>query len=143
MFVLNEIRKSNSSIQEFDVAVLAKRGYTDFEISAAFSWLIDRFENPEAPGAEVLQSGALSFRILHPAEQRVISAEAFGYLLELRQLHILSQGELELIIERAMLSGFEKLDAGDVRALVSALLFENDPAQGRSRYVLNTGDRIH
>ena len=61
--------------------------------------------------------------ILHEVERRVISPEAYGYLLQLRALGLISPGQMEAIIERALMTGAGGVEEDDIKALVASLLF--------------------
>ncbi len=41
LFLVNEL-KSNKQLSEVDVSLLSQNGYTQSEISTAFSWLFER-----------------------------------------------------------------------------------------------------
>ncbi|MCO6466251.1 MAG: DUF494 family protein [Bradyrhizobiaceae bacterium] len=102
-------------IGKLDVSELSKRGYTDSEISAALSWILER---GEAPHAAPLDSSA--FRMLHPLEADVITPDGWGILLSYHNLGFLSNADLEQIIERAMVMGTETvMDVAEIRALVA------------------------
>ena len=85
-----------------------------------------------------------SFRILHPAERFIISPEAYGYLIHLRELNILSDSEFELVIERAMLSGYEQLSAQEIQTVVNSILFANSESfdMRRGQIIFNASDTI-
>lgn len=126
VYIMSEIRGKNPAPSKLDVLSrdLVQRGYTENEISSAFSWLFDHyktdFEELVRNHGPMLNN---SFRILHDVERMVISPAAHGYLLQLRQLGILDDLELEQIIERAMMVGSPRLDEAEMKSLVATLLF--------------------
>jgi uncharacterized protein Smg (DUF494 family) len=144
IYVLNEVKKSNKPIGEIDFKALERKGYTQSEISTAITWLYERL-NPER---EVVESTAdtqpHSFRVLHPAERFIISTEAHGYLIQLRELNIISDQELEMVIERAMVSGYEQLSAQEIQTLVNSILFANFETidTRRGQIIFNASDTI-
>lgn len=119
--VLSEVHKSNKSLSDVDITALEKKGYTSSEISTAFSWLFDRIQ---AKKEQKEKKREHSFRILHSAEKEVISKDAFGYLLSLHELNLISDSELEAIIERAMMSGFDKLNQDEIRLIALSVIFD-------------------
>jgi len=142
--VLNEVQKSHRPIGEVDVSSLVQRGYTQEEIVTAFTWLQDRLKSDAAFLEISSKQRAASFRVLHSAEKFVISPEAFGYLLQLRQLNIISGNELELVIERCMLSGFEQLTLDDVKAVVTSVVFDMDrDVFGRGRMLFHPDGTVN
>ncbi len=141
IYMLSEVRKTNKPLGEIDISQLADKGYTEAEISTAFNWLFDRLRGANISHAPVLDQGTDSFRVLHAAEQHIIAPEAFGLLLQLRQLGLISEPELELIIERAMVNGLERQDAADIHDIVVSVLFDSDNLRGQ--FFLNSNDTIH
>jgi uncharacterized protein Smg (DUF494 family) len=144
IYVLNEVRKSNKPLGEIDFKALERKGYTQSEISTAISWLYERLK-PERDIAEHrLEFRPPSFRVLHPAERFILSQDAYGYLIQLRELHILSDQELELVIERAMLSGYEQITTPEIQSIVSSILFTSVESfdQRRGQIMLNGSDTI-
>jgi uncharacterized protein Smg (DUF494 family) len=144
IYVLSELKKTNKPISEVDIASLEKKGYTQSEISTAFSWLVDRlnFTSGTTQISAAYRSG--SFRILDGAEKHAISPEAFGYLIQLRELNVISEIELELIIERSILSGFERLNPSEMQSVVASVLFDlGNRASASSKLLLYSSDKIH
>lgn len=122
MLVIAEFRKRNS-ISTIDLNELQRRGYTSAEISAAFSWLVDKVEFTK----ELLPlhecSAATSFRVFHEAERELFSRQALGELIQMQELGMLGNQHIEEIIERTLLSGMRKVDAKELKNMVAALMF--------------------
>ncbi len=112
-------------------------GYTKQEIETALFWYYSKLEiKKSAIFADIFDSK--SFRILHETEQSVLSPEAYGYLIELRELDVLTLGEMDNIIEKAVLLGGRKISAEDIKNFVASSLLEQDlefPIQGRAVYL--------
>lgn len=140
MYIMSEIHE-NKRINDIDIADLRSRGYTQSEISAAFSWLHDNFQQGETSLKRQKGSAEGSRRMLHEAEKYMISTEGHGYLIHLRELGLLTEADLESVIERAMMSGYEKLTVGELQSIVASILLV--AGGGASRYMLNSGDTIH
>ena len=101
---------------------LKSSGFTDNEISSAYSWVLDQMQ----PGSEFLPAESqadFSFRILSEPERRSFSPDAMGYLLQLRHLGLLSDSQIELILERGTLVGPSPVDLEQMKLIVGALLF--------------------
>jgi uncharacterized protein Smg (DUF494 family) len=141
IFVLNEVRKTNKPLGEIDISQLESKGYTEAEISTAFTWLFDRLRTGTTVRSAIVDQNRGSFRVLHNAEQQVITPEAFGLLLQLQQLDIISDSELEMIIERAMVSGLDRHETSDIHDIVASVLFDTDSVRGQ--FFLNSNDTIH
>jgi uncharacterized protein Smg (DUF494 family) len=131
-------------LSELDLADLKTQGYTPSEISAAFSWI---YENVELKQQRLPDRGASnpeSRRALHDAEKSALTTDAQGYLIQLGELGILDHRTMETVLERVMMTGYEKLSVADLREIVAAVLFTsggNSSLGGRS--MLNNGDTVH
>ena len=140
LYLISQLRR-DSSIEHIDVRELTADGYTDAEIGAAYSWLVDRESFGEYEGAH--QSGK-SFRVLHDSVKRLFRPEAYGYLLQLVAIGMISEMEFEVLISRAQLAGYEPLMIRDVKALVAMLLAEKSDAEvGGSRFMVSSNDTVH
>lgn len=129
MILLKEIREKHLRLDEIESisSQLIGQGYTETEISAAFSWVYARLDGVEP--AEVLfrdDPAKSSFRVLHPAEATVLKPDSYGQLVEMQALGLLQLDDVEKIIERAMSFG-GPLGVEEIRLLVHNLLFEEGP----------------
>lgn len=125
---------------------LLQRGYSQHEISFAFSWLYERYNDE----SEELQRNtgatlAASFRVLHEAERMVLAREAYGYLLQLKQLRLLNDVQIEFVIERAMMTGMARVTETEIKALAAAVLFnpEDVSANAGAFFFLDQNKVIH
>jgi uncharacterized protein Smg (DUF494 family) len=143
IFIMSEIQE-NKRISDIDLVDLRTRGYTQSEISAAFSWIYENVELDQQRLSGALRPSTGSHRILHDAEKTVLSTASQGYLIQLSELGLLDDKEYETVIERAMMAGFEKLSVAELREIVSSVLFARggDDATGHHS-MLNSGDTIH
>ena len=109
---------------------LVGHGYTQQEVNTAFAWLFDRLQAQ----AEVVVDSTNPLqpkpnRILHAVEQLIIEPEAYGYLLELRELGLISDSQTELIIERATLTGARSITRDDIKTITAPILLESESGQ--------------
>ena len=142
--ILTEARRLNKPIGEIELTGLEQKGYSQTEITSAYDWLVERpYIQMKKSKVEAARDGT-SFRILHDAEKMVISPEAFGYLLQLKELQIVSDLELELVIERVLLGESDHCDISTMQMIVTSVLF--DPSgfiQPRSGIIIQGNDTIH
>jgi uncharacterized protein Smg (DUF494 family) len=139
LFLVNELR-SNKRLNEVDVSSLTRDGYTQSEISSAFSWLFERLSIGKS-FTDVTRSASTSFRMLNDTEKMVLGSEAYGYLIQCRQLELLSNGDIETIIERIMMAGFAAVGLPEMKSFVAGYLFDMDDSEGQVS--LGTNDTIH
>jgi Smg protein len=143
VYLVNEMR-NNKPLGEIDVKVLEEGGYTQAEISSAFSWLFDKLAVSDQILPHVEHQVARSYRILHEVEKMVITPQAQGYLIQLRELGILNDGMLETVIDRAMVSGYTKIGLDETRIIVASLVFETDDQKKiGNRIISPSSDTIH
>ena len=148
IFLMQEIQHNRKGMDQLDglSKELREQGYTENEINAAFSWL---FERIEAQKDDVFLkdqgAGEGSFRVLHEVEKMVLSPKAYGYILQLRELGLITQAEMEQIIERAMMLGVPQIDIEDVKSIVASIFFNGEdsefPQLGKS--ILDTDGIVH
>ncbi len=112
---------------EFDPLTedLMDLGYTRQEIESAFFWFYNRGEG-NTKSLEVESIETESFRILHEVEKAALSPEAYGYLIELRHLGILSLVDLDRIIEKAVLLGGRNVSVEEIKSFVANTLMESE-----------------
>lgn len=142
VYILNEMRNSKR-LNEIDIKRLNKDGYTDAEINSAFAWIFSKIECGER--FEITGKGnSKSHRFFHNTEKNVLTTEAMGYLIQLKELGIISDLDKELVIDKILLAGYQKADVDEIKLIISTLLFDfEDKANSISRLVLQNNDTIH
>lgn len=125
---LNEIKDEN----------LAK--YNKSEISAAFSWIMQKYSGKTAAG----NTGSDNHhRVLHYAERMLISPEAHGYLLELVSIGILDQASMEGIIEKVMFHSTERIGLEKIKIMVQEHLFETINSENNRTSFLRGNESVN
>lgn len=143
VYLIREIQH-DKRLGEIDLHVLAEDGYTENEISTAFSWLFDKIQLGESILADEHRSSPHSHRILHDIERSIITADAHGYLIQLRELGLLGDMEVEQAIDRIMMAGFASVGLPEMKSVVASILFDYDDSNRiGSRLMLNSKDTIH
>ncbi|HEY4613361.1 MAG TPA: DUF494 family protein [Bacteroidota bacterium] len=142
MFLVSEL-KSNKQLNDIDVSFLTKNGYTQSEISTAFTWLFERM----SVGQHVVPAGGqseYSHRFLNEAEKMVVSPLAHGYLLQCREMGLLKNSDIETILDRIMAAGFSNIGIPEMKSFVAGILFDSgaNPAFG-GQISLESDDTIH
>jgi uncharacterized protein Smg (DUF494 family) len=142
VYLMNEMR-DDRALGEIDLSELRERGYTQSEISTAYSWLHDHFGETTGEARRLAHPDASSRRLLHDAEKMMLTVEAQGMLINLRELGLLQDRELETVIERAMMSGYERLTMMDIQGLVASVILSRGGENAGHPAMLNNGDSIH
>jgi len=132
-YLIGELR-NNIPINDIDLTVLSKKGYSTTEISTAFNWLYEKISDGENIITDTASTSPHSHRVLHEAERSVINAEAYGYLIQLRELGLITDMDIEVLIDRIMMSGYATIDVNEIKSMVAQLMAESDDS-------FNTGSR--
>lgn len=142
--MMSQLESENSSVN-IDVDELKKLGYTQSEISTAFSWLADKVDiTTEQEYFDSSQLGTNSFRVLHEGEIGLFSQGAWGRLVNLNSIGLLSNNDVERIIERAIMAGKFGISESNVAGMISELLMQStDPYDQNIRTSLSGDDTIH
>ncbi len=141
VYLLGEL-KENKQLGENDMRNLSKLGYTQNEINTAFSWIYSKIYAGEKIFADE-KPGLRSHRMLHEAEKNIISPDAYGYLLQLRELGLISDMDMEMIIDKIMIGGYN-VTHDDIKIIIGAYLLDNeDMNSNNKRIMLNTKDSIN
>lgn len=142
VYLLGEL-KNNKQLAEVDMDNLAKLGYTQNEINTAFSWVYSKIFAGEKifldPNADTR-----SQRFLHDAEQNVVSSEAYGYLVQLKELGLINNMDIDLIIDKIMVSSYNYVSKEDMKSIIATYLLDLDEMNDtNSRVMINLNDTIH
>ncbi|SVC48372.1 uncharacterized protein METZ01_LOCUS301226 [marine metagenome] len=109
--------------------ILTGQGYTHQEVTTALSWLFERLHERAEPLIDTAQPlRSKPNRILHSIEKLVISPEAYGYLIQLRGLGLIDDIQMEMLIERAMLTGARHISQKDMKSIAASILLNSEGA---------------
>jgi uncharacterized protein Smg (DUF494 family) len=98
--------------------------YNDSEVSAAYSYLYEHFAEKQKNKGQGYSHGTI--RVLHFAERMIITKEAYGYLLDLNNLGLLSIGDMEQVIESIMLHASSRIGLTEIKQRVSDYMMKSD-----------------
>lgn len=143
VYLIGELR-NNIPISDIDLTVLSQKGYSTTEISTAFNWLYEKISDGENIITDIAPTSPHSHRVLHDVERSVINAESFGYVIQLRELGLITDMDIEVLIDRIMMSGYTTIDLQEIKTMVAQLMTENDDSFNTgSRTMLGGKDAIH
>jgi Protein of unknown function (DUF494). len=139
LYLVSELR-SNKRLSDVDVSSLTRDGYTQSEISSAFSWLFERLSLGKSM-TDVISGASTSHRMLNDIEKMVVESQAYGYLIQCQQLGLLNNIDVETIIERIMMAGFTTIGLPEMKSFVAGYLFDMEGSNGQVSLGMN--DTIH
>ncbi|MEY3386518.1 MAG: hypothetical protein RIR53_1329 [Bacteroidota bacterium] len=129
------VQAPGSPLSSVDTKSLKTFGFSEAEIAAALSWLMER-----ARATDDDASGR--FRILHGIEQNIITPDAWGMLMMYHEMRFLSNDDVEQILERAVMLGMEReVDVAEIKAIIAAyVLYSATPLSTNRRMLM--GDEM-
>jgi len=144
VFVIDEL-KQNKNINDIDFKRLKKLGYTETEISTAFSWLVDRIEFSDDIFMTEGETNRNSFRILHKAEREAFTKEAYSELLKFQTAGIISHKDLELLLDHVIARGETPITAQYLKNYIAGVVFNLAKANGNgmTKFMLIGRETIH
>jgi uncharacterized protein Smg (DUF494 family) len=145
VYLLVEIQQDQPKETYIDLSrELISKGYTENEINIAFSWIFNHLQREHADGSDVLGYSGESVRILHDLERLVVSPEGYGYVLQLLHLGVLSEYDVELIIEKALSIGTANVTLDDIKSIVASLVFGTESTNSFDGFFFHQGtNTIH
>ncbi|MBN1466629.1 DUF494 family protein [candidate division KSB1 bacterium] len=134
-FVLNEINENSDGDLDLQtvIDVLEDEGYSEDEISSAMSWIMNHGDQLDRITTEQKSNIPRPvWRSLNDIEEETISPKAYSYLFHLRELNILTDDNLEKIIDRAVNLRLLRMSVEDMKDLVTAVVlnFEDSASKG-------------
>jgi len=141
LFLVGEIKR-NKQIGDIDLKKLSDLGFSESEVSTAFSWLFDKMAVSEKQSV-ASNPRTSTFRVYHEFEQSFMTQEARGYLMQLRELELLKDSEMELLIDRLWFLGAPDTSLDAVKEAAAELIFDfSDATRMDNRMMLSVTDRV-
>ena len=142
VYILSEI-KEIKQLNDIDINSLTDKGYSDSEINTAFAWIFSKLDE----GEQVFKSKSVktrSHRIFNAVENKIFSVNAKGSLLLLRELGVLNDLDIDLVIERVILSGYQRINIIDLKKFISSFIFNSEnKSDVLSRMILQNNDTVN
>lgn len=144
--ILLEGFRHQHSPQSFNnlTAQLVEEGYTEYEINLAFSWVFDHMRKNALASDQQVPFINTSSNDDIDIEKLVISAEAYTYLMQLYSLGLLSENQLDAVIEKSVHHGSLNISIEDMKAITASIIFQSNPSYFWTGTFFNPGmDMIH
>ena len=129
VFLMSKIKDQQGRLDDLEeIAIYLKnQGFTENEISSAYSWFLDHLQNDN----EFLYNSTINAnatRILSSQERQLFSSEAIGYLLQMRHLGLLNDQQFEMVLERGSMVWSSSISLDQVKLLIETILFSETRA---------------
>lgn len=101
---------------------LQELGFSEDEIRKASQWFLNRL-----PGAFKSEKGRSSlYSHLNDLNQNYFTPESFGFLYQIEELGLLNQNEMEILIQRSLALGKDKIELQTIKNLAHILFFSGN-----------------
>ncbi|OGC00703.1 hypothetical protein A2V82_03000 [candidate division KSB1 bacterium RBG_16_48_16] len=126
-YIMKEIQENSVDGLDLQLIVdlLADQGFSQDEIKRAMIWLMNHGDNLDR-SINKKNSGIPRplWRQLNDFERDAISPSAFGYLVHLRELDLLSDDDMETIIDRAVKIQLPHMNIEDMQDLIAVVVLD-------------------
>ncbi len=127
VFLIEYMQGGNTSGGSSDdvSSVLEAEGYSEDEISSAYSWLLQRYDSAPEEYFSDFPPAPTSVRILTQSERTQLSAEAQGFLLKLLHVSLIDSEQLEMVLERISTFGPRAVDLDQMKLIASSVVLDD------------------
>jgi uncharacterized protein Smg (DUF494 family) len=125
-YLVEHVRSHNGQIGPYRTISkdLKSRGFTDSEISSAYSWFLEELQR-DGGKIQPLEKSPASVRILSSQEMQHFTPEAAGLLLQLLRFRLVSQAQFERIVDKSMMLGGEVIDLAVMKVIAARYVFSS------------------
>ena len=120
---------------------LSSQGYTDSEINLSFSWIYNHLKKNSSDKKQLLDTELIEDMEFSNSENPTLTDEAYGYLIQMIQLGILSEYQVDQVLEKALVSGEEYINMDKIKSYIVNIIFDSDNFKSLfNSFYLNRGN---
>jgi uncharacterized protein Smg (DUF494 family) len=125
VYLIDHMRENSGMLPSMDDLTpdLHSLGYSDTEISTAYSWVIDRYEHSNEPFFAQFPEEHHSNRVLTQYERLQLTPEAYGFMVKLVALSVIDDEQFETVLERAFSISPQRVSLEQIKLVTAAVLF--------------------
>lgn len=141
VYAMRRFQDEKKSGDKLDLtSELISKGYTESEINLSFSWIYNHLKNNSTDTKKLFEADFVEDLEYNNNENPILSDEAYGYLLQMIQLGILTEYQVDQILEKALNSGDNNINTEKVKSFIVNILFDSDKFNSAfSSYYFNRG----
>lgn len=126
VLLMTHIKESRGLLENLeDISdSLRSQGFTDNEITTAYSWVLDQLQT-DSQLLHTISQPSNSYRVFSEKERQHFDKDALGYIMQLRHLGLLNLSQLETVLERGALVGPAPINIDHIKILVGTVLFRD------------------
>jgi uncharacterized protein Smg (DUF494 family) len=124
---------------------LEAQGYSEDEISSAYSWLLKRFDSSPQRFFSSFPKEHSSHRILTVTERSQLTTEAYGFLIKLLNRNLINDEQFEAILDHVSAYGPKPSTLDHIKVIATSVVFSGwsesdsqaklDEKSSRSRFL--------
>lgn len=145
--LLTDIFENLDNTRSLDKAmddISTNKRYNENTLAAAFSWIYEKAIRDRAESSERYELVSRGRRIFSEEEKSIMEIKDFNYLLHLNNIGLLTNSDLEIIIEELKLFPRELINTESINVIIISLFLEvNTLTLPGSRLVLYSSDTIN
>ena len=103
---------------------LDQSDYNPDEVDAAFDFIFQALDPVTRETYGERQPGSPGLRVLNAAERLALSPEGYGYLLRLKQQGVLTDSQIESVLEHVVLGRGQAAQLDDISTLASEVVLQ-------------------
>ena len=125
-YLVEHVRNHNGQIGPFQTisSDLKSRGFTESEISSAYSWFLEEIQK-EGGKIHPLEKSSQSVRVMSPQEMQHFTPEAAGFLIQLLSFQLISPAQFERIVDKSFMLGNEIIDLPVMKVIAARYVFSS------------------
>lgn len=126
IFLMDFLKDKADNQTGVDVLSLALKdlGYSEQEISTAYSWFLEQFNGSSNQYFSDFPQNHSSTRVLTTAERMKISPDAHGFLMKLLNNSLIKDEQLEMIIEKVSAMVPDSVSLEQMKLIASSVIFK-------------------
>ncbi|MPM71292.1 Protein Smg [bioreactor metagenome] len=139
------LQLKTDKLEDIKMKNLLEQGFTEKEISTAFSWLMEKLESDSPNEFLMLQAfPSKAFRVFQDTEKDFFTKDAYGSIVRLLSIGLISNEHVEMMIHTAEAFGFQQISDEMVKQYVAVYMFGVPPPNHiGSRLTLSAYDKIN
>jgi uncharacterized protein Smg (DUF494 family) len=148
VFLISQLKDNQGYIDDIEEVstYLKNQGFSDQEISSAYSWILDRLQTNTEFFHDSKGSGNAT-RVFSDAERQHFSPDAIGYVLQLSNLGLLREEQIESVLERGSLVWPAPVSLEQMKILIDSVMFSDSISGESSRdlqiYVADDNESVN
>ena len=122
--VLEELNRDKKDVDELNLSEFIAKGFSEEDIQGVLSLLEDMLKGPPTPYINVYNRNEDSFRVLNDLEADLFNKETWGEIINLHQVGIMTNDDIESLIDWATIMGIDKMSKQQLVEYLSSNVFK-------------------